>query len=182
MSKLSNCSEYFKLKRQAENNPCVGRFLLHYLAHEFILGAYFISSSATFQHLYVQFVMTNRGTNQGWDCTDTEGAGYQHPGNSCSPHQVEELQLRSHNEKTVSGEEGAERQRRHAGQDLTRNGLEGLLVPTLSPGRTFKSDCQTDVRFSKLIKKREEISGAKEASFQQSEEHSCLFTLCQHLL
>lgn len=179
-SKLSNCSEYFKLKRQVENNPCVGMILLHYLAHEFILGAYFIGSFAVFQHPYVQFAMTNGGTNAGWDCTDTRG-GHQQPGSSCS-HQVEEFQLRSHNVNTVSGEGGAEGQRRDAEQDLTRNGLEGLLVPTSSPGRTLKSDCQADVRFSKFIKKRGEISGAKWASFQQSEEHSCLFTLYQHLL
>lgn len=76
-SKLSNCSEYFKLKRQVENNPCVGMILLHYLAHEFILGAYFISSFAVFQHPYVQFAMTNGGTNAGWDCTDTRGAAWQ---------------------------------------------------------------------------------------------------------
>ena len=81
--------------------------LLHYLAHEFILGAYSISSFATFQHPYVQFVMTNCGTKQGWDCTDTEGGGHQQPGSSCSPHQVEELQLRSRNEKAVSGDLGS---------------------------------------------------------------------------
>jgi len=73
MSKLSTCSEYLKFKRQVENNPCVGMIPLHYPAHEFILGAYFISSFATFRHPYVQLVMTNPGTNQGWDCTDTSG-------------------------------------------------------------------------------------------------------------
>lgn len=44
MSKLSNCPEYFKLKRHVENNLCVTATLLRYLAHEFILAAYFIGS------------------------------------------------------------------------------------------------------------------------------------------
>lgn len=74
-SKLSNCSECFKLKRQTENNPCVKTILFHYLAHKFILGTHFISSFAAFPHLYAQFVVTNPGTKQGWECMDTGGGG-----------------------------------------------------------------------------------------------------------
>lgn len=49
--------------------------LFHYLAHKFILGTHFISSFAAFPHLYAQFVVTNPGTKQGWECMDTGGGG-----------------------------------------------------------------------------------------------------------
>lgn len=79
-SKLSNCSECFKFKRQIQNNPRVRTILFHYLAHKFTSRTPLNGSFAAFAHLHVQFVVTNPRTKRGWQCRDTGGDTSTRPG------------------------------------------------------------------------------------------------------
>lgn len=145
--------------------------LLHYLAHEFILSAHFIHSFATFQHPYVQFVMTKRGTKRAGT------HGYRR-GNPAAPALPTEWESSSPAHTKRDSE---------VREEQSDKGTRGRIPHTMgcrfaaSPGGTAAATGRR-MYGSQSSLKAAEIPAGKQAPFQRPEEQRRLFTLHQHLL